>query len=108
MGDPLFAGMLREVFDDGGQLAAVMAEVDCICNEIEDMYKTTPATASECFDALNDRLPGNVEPDCVNLWQVFCDLKEKEEEWDSLSPEEQAGKDVPKGKEQKPISALTA
>lgn len=54
------------------------------------MYKNTPATASECFQVLDDHLTEiSMEPDCVKLWQEFLILKEEEEAWDDLSAHEQ-------------------
>lgn len=76
--------------------------IDRLAAAVETRYRTTPATAAECLRELDDGLLAlETEPDCHGLWQVLNDMKDLEEIWDSLSAEEQAGKDLPKGKQRK-------
>jgi hypothetical protein len=65
----------------------LMKEIDHLCNAMMNRYNTTPATAAECFEQLQDALMkmDMVEPDCVVMWQV------------------KAGRNVPKGKQTKTI-----
>jgi hypothetical protein len=84
----------------------LMKEIDHLCDAVMNRYNTTPATAAECFEQLTDALMNMdmmVEPDCVGMWQVLNDMKNEEGEWDRLSAEEQAGRNVPKGKQMKTI-----
>jgi hypothetical protein len=84
------------------QFDNLMNEVDRLSDAVQSRYNTTPATAAECFEQLFEALMKlGVEPDCVSLWQVLNDMAEAEDKWDSLSAEEQVGRNVPKGKERK-------
>jgi len=81
---------------------ALKAKIDRLCDAVENKYKTTEATATQCFKELDDGLMElGMEPDCVVLWQVLNDFADAEEEWDSLTTEQQAGQDLPKGKQRK-------
>lgn len=109
--DPVMASIIRDSFERHGYPQdSFFDTITSACDEVQDMYKNTNATASECFDLLQDRLlETDAEPDCVSLWQVLAKFKHEEEEWDTLTPEEQATKDsVPKGKQRKPLSSAAA
>lgn len=95
---------VNERLKGDGEWQEMLRVVDRLCQEIEDMYKNTDATASQCFDRLNEELPQDIEADCIGLWQTLLRMVEEEEEWDKLSPEEQANMEhVPKGKQRKPV-----
>jgi hypothetical protein len=83
----------------------MMEEVNRLSAAVQDRYKTTPATAAECFEQLNAGLMEmDVEPDCVGMWQTLLQMTMDEEEWDTLSAEEQQNQNLPKGKRRKKVS----
>lgn len=78
-------------------------KIDKICDAMIEKYRSTPATAKKCIEEMEAALLAmEVEPDRVAAWEVFSEFAQEEEEWDSLTAEEQAGRErVPKGKKRK-------
>jgi hypothetical protein len=80
-------------------------KISCLEDAAQTRYNTTPATAAECLQQLEDELSAEgMEWDCVTMWQVLNEMKDDEEMWDTFSAEEQQGKDLPEGKQRKQVS----
>ncbi len=78
--------------------------IDRLGAAVETRYKTTPATAAECFQQLHDGLMTiGMEPEWVSLyWQVLNTMTDDEKKWDTFSAEEkQQNKNLLKGKQRK-------